>query len=358
METDTSIAAERASVEQTEETIKLGLDVHALQITVCVQEGGLLPKPSRKMTWEQFYAFVRGLLEKGHKVHSCYEAGPCGYGLHRKLAEMGVNNLVVAPQRWDEQGKRVKTDKIDARQLCDRLDRYLRGNTTAFGVVLVPTPKQEQDRALCRLRGSVQKDRNRCIVRARGLMLAQDYHASPGWWKDPEWKVTLEALPEWLRQSVSVWREQALVLDDRLKELTKQVEELSKGMLIPKGIGKLSMAIIQAEVLDWSRFKNRRQVGHYTGLCPSEDTSDKRRHQGSVNKHGNPRLRHVLVEAAWRLLMLQPDYPPVMKLRAVTSTRARKRLITAAARRLAVDLWRINTGQCTAQKLGLILAAK
>jgi hypothetical protein len=43
------------------------------------------------------------------------------------------------------------------------------------------------------------------------------------------------------------------------------------------------------------------------------------------------------------------------KLRAVTGKRTRKRLAVAAARRLAIDLWRINTGPCTAEKLGLKL---
>lgn len=62
-----------------------------------------------------------------------------------------------------------------------------------------------------------------------------------------------------------------------------------------------------------------------------------------------------MVEACWRLLQWQPDYPPLRKLRAATGARARKRAVVAAARRLAIDLWRINTGQCTAEKLGLQL---
>jgi transposase len=338
--------------------MKLGLDVHALQITVCVQEGGLLPKPSRKMEWAQFYAFVEGLLGKGHRICSCYEAGPCGYGLHRKLTELGVTNYVVAPQRWDEQGKRVKTDKIDARELCDRLDRYVRGNTHAFTVVMVPTIQQEQERALCRQRGSVLRERNRCIVRCRGLMLSQGIIAAQGWWKEPLWTSFGQELPQWLHDNVALWRAQVLELDKQLQALNKRVERLSEGRVIPKGVGKLSSAILQAEVLDWNRFKNRGQIGHYTGLCPSEDSSDKRRRQGSVNKHGNPRVRHVLVEAAWRLSQWQPSYPPLRKLRGVTSSRMKKRIITAAARRLAVDLWRINTGQCSAQKLGLMLTCE
>ena len=63
-----------------------------------------------------------------------------------------------------------KTDKRDARELCNRLDRYVRGNTDAFAVVRVPTPEQEQIRALTRQRGAVLKERQRCVVRGHGLM--------------------------------------------------------------------------------------------------------------------------------------------------------------------------------------------
>ncbi len=45
------------------------------------------------------------------------EAGPCGYGLHRHFSSLGVINYVVALQRWDGRGGRVKTDKRDAREL-------------------------------------------------------------------------------------------------------------------------------------------------------------------------------------------------------------------------------------------------
>ena len=57
----------------------------------------------------------------------------------------------------------------------------------------------------------------------------------------------------------------------------------------------------------------------------------------------------MLVEMVWRLLRWQPTYPPVQKLRQATSKRGRRRLAVAAARRLAIDLWR----RATPQKLSL-----
>ena len=336
-------------------TVKLGLDVHAADVVVCRQDEGLLPKPARRMRWAQCLEWVQELVQSGAQVHSCYEAGPCGYGLHRALEKLGVHNLVVVPQRWDEQGQRVKTDKRDARELCDRLDRYLRGNLKVFGLVRVPSPEQEQRRALGRQRSSLVKDRQRCVVRGHGLMLAQGIQAEPGWWEPKHWPQWREQLPSWLREIVEPWQQQAVRLEQEVARWSERIEVLGAQQLVVKGVGTLTTGLIGLEVMDWTRFQNRRQVASYTGLCPSEHSSGASRRQGAVTKHGNPRLRHQLVEAVWRLLQWQPDYPPIKKLRAASGARARKRAAVAAARRLAIDLWRIHSGQCPPEKLGLKL---
>jgi len=272
---------------------------------------------------------------------------------------LGVSNVVVAPQCWDEAGKRVKTDKSDARELVDRLDRYLRGNKKAFSVVRVPEPEEEIRRSVGRQRGMVLKERNRCVVRGHGMMLAQGVRAPALWWSPAYWLEFGATLPPWLREQVGFWQSKAVSFDAELKVLDEKVCALVVGSQIPKGLGALTFALLGSEIVDWHRFKNRRQVSSYTGLCPSEYSSGDSRKQGSVTKHGNPRIRHQLVEAVWRLEQWQPDYPPVEKLREASGKRSRKKLAVAAARRLAVDLWRIETGQCSAQKLGLkLLAAK
>jgi len=350
------VELERAAVETAVTmTVKLGLDVHAADIVVCRQDEGLLPKPARRMRWAEFMEWARALVQSGAQVHSCYEAGPCGYGLHRALTAVGVDNVVVVPQRWDEQGQRVKTDKRDARELCDRLDRYLRGNAKVFAIVRVPTVEQEQRRALGRQRSSLVKDRQRCVVRGHGLMLAQGIQAEPGWWEPKRWPQCCEQLPGWLREIVEPWQQQAQRLEEEIGRWSERIEALGARQPVVKGVGALTTGLIGLEVMDWTRFQNRRQVASYTGLCPSEHSSGLRRRQGAVTKHGNPRLRHQLVEAVWRLLQWQPDYPPIKKIRAATGARARKRAAVAAARRLAIDLWRIHTGQCPASQLGLKL---
>lgn len=351
---ETENTSARAAVE-TAVIIKLGMDQHADQVTVCRQIDGRLPQPVRKLSARELLKLVRQHRAQGHLVYSCYEAGPCGYWLHRELEGLGAVNYVVAPQRWDERGRRMKTDGLDARALCQRLDRYVAGNTDAFTVVRVPTPEQERLRALCRQRASVLKERQRCELRGHGLVLAQGLRAPAGWWEEAVWREFSAALPEWLREHLARWQCQAVQLQAEVEALTPRIAAHSAGQFAPKGMGALTKALIDAEILTWERFTNRRQPGSYGGLCPSEESSGLRRRQGSISKHGNPRVRQLLVEALWRMLEWQPEYPPIKRVRAAKGVRARKRAIVAAARRLLVDLWRLNTGRQTAEQLKLIM---
>jgi transposase len=190
------------------------------------------------------------------------------------------------------------------------------------------------------------------------MMLSQGIHAAKGWWKKQAWSKLSEQLPGWLKEQLEWWHHQACEHDQALRKLSAQVEEQAEHAIMPKGIGLLTTGLLSAEILDWSRFRNRRQVASYAGVCPSEHSSGKRKRQGSINKHGNPRVRRLLIEASWRLMRYQPGYPPLKKLEQASGCRARKKAIVAIARRLVVDLWRIHTRQCTAAQLGLSMGVE
>jgi transposase len=338
--------------------IYLGLDVHAQQITVCRQLDGAAPQPAQKFSWPALLAWVSKQVQSGTRVYSCYEAGAFGYGLHRQLGALGVENLVVAPQCWDQRGRRVKTDGRDSRELCLRLERYVHGQRHAFSVVRVPTLEQEQRRALCRQRGAVVRQRQAAAVRGRSLMLLQGHRVSGAWWAPRCWVRLRVTLAEPLRTQVALWQKAAGHFAAEEKLLRAQIEALAPAQ-IPRGVGALSWVAIGSEVLDWSRFKNRREVASYTGLCPSEHSSDRQRRQGSINRHGNPRLRHALIELIWRLLRWQPDYHLWKKFPLLREPKAerrqRKRQAVGAARHLVIDLWRLATGQTQPEALGLRL---
>jgi transposase len=146
---------------------------------------------------------------------------------------------------------------------------------------------------------------------------------------------------------------------DALEQKHRRLLEECAPKTLPKAVGALTWMTLLREICDWARFKNRRQVSSYTGLCPGVyHSGNGPKRDGHINRHGNPRVRHLLIELIWRLVRWQPDYPPVRKLvEGVARGAARRKLAVAAARRLAVDLWRLATGQTTAAKLKLTVLA-
>jgi transposase len=339
--------------------IKLGVDVHlGLYVVVRVIDGGT-PQPPQRFKPADFLLWCARQLTLAEKVFTCYEAGPFGYTLHRRLEKMGVTNYVIRPRDWDEYSKKVKTDKRDALAMALCLDRYVSGNREAFCVVRVPTEAQEQKRSLSRQRESLQQARQRLAAQGRSHALYYGGHLQGEWWREAAWQRTLLELPAIVVNLLEPLRRLLAAVEVELHTRTRELEAAAPAGL-PVGLGQMTSEILEREVADWNRFKNRRQVASYTGLCPREDTSSQRRFQGAINKHGNRRLRPVLVEGAWRLMVFQPGYRAVKKWRTAlldhkTSPARRKKLIIALARTFAVDWWRVRTGRCQAEDLGLKL---
>jgi transposase len=337
------------------QVIKLGIDVHLDRYVVVRQIDGGAPQPPQRFSPRQFLEWAKKQTALARQVYSCYEAGPFGYRLHRKLKDLGITNYVIRPRDWDEYGKKVKTDKRDAKQMVLNLDRYVAGNSEAFCVVRVPTEAQEQARSRSRQRESLQKEKQRLAAQGRSHALYYGAHLEGAWWTESLWP-ELE-VPPIVRELLEPLRRLIQALEQELKPLTQALTAATPEEL-PKGLGKLTCEVLEREVGDWHRFDNRRQVASYTGMCPREDSSAQRRFQGPISKHGNPRVRTVLVEASWRLVQYQSTYKPVARwlpgLTHPKTTRSkRKQIIVAIGRQFGVDWWRVRTGRCQAADLGL-----
>jgi transposase len=338
--------------------IKLGLDVHASLIVVVRQVDQQASQPPQRFSEEAFIGFVNRQLAQAESVHSCYEAGPFGHVLHRRLVALGVRNLVVRPRDWSTYGERVKTDGRDAGALCSCLDRYLAGNAGALAVVWIPSEAQEASRSIGRQRQTLARERVRLTLRGKGLARLRGLTIPAEWWQERTFPKL--DLPDDLRAQLAGWQRILLPIDAELAVLTDQLQAAAPAEL-PCYLGAMTWELLRREVGDWRRFRNRRQVASYTGLCPSEHSSGHSRLQGSITRHGNPRIRHLLVEAAWRLLRYQPTYHAVAKWREAflatpLSPARRKKIVVAIARNLAVDLWRVATGRATAEQLGFATA--
>ena len=179
------------------------------------------------------------------------------------------------------------------------------------------------------------------------------------WWRPRNWAKVL--LSPFLRELLEPIQKIVLLMEAELLRQNKELEE-SITEPLPVGLGKLTDGLLTREVCSWERFANRRQVGSYTGLCPGEDSSGPNQFRGTITKHGNPRVRHLLIECVWRFFYYQPHYHALEKwkerlMEPHLTKPKKKKIVVAVARQLAVDLWRLHTGRCTAEELGLKMSA-
>jgi transposase len=337
--------------------IKVGVDAHLSQLLVVVQHDEASAKAPIKCDVGRLEAMVRGWSQNGGVVFACYEAGPLGFGLHRRLAAAGVYCLVVRPRVLNEYGSRVKTDRRDAAWLCANLDRYLYGNEEAIAPISIPTEAEECWRAGGRERMHLARQRRREVQRYRGTCLFHGFNLEGDWWRPRRWAQYQEILPLELRQQGERMLGRLGQIDQDLKAIDEQLAAQLPAAP-PHGVGALTSALVEREIVQWNRFHCRQQVASYFGLVPSEHSSGNDVRRGPITKQGNAVLRHLIIEAAWRLVRFQPGYCRVQKWRAVfadpkAGSSRRKKAIVALARQFAVDLWRIRTGRVTPAALGL-----
>src|SRR6476646_4389663 len=102
----------------------VGMDVHKETIVVAVTATGEVGKATAYGTFPSTGAGLEKLVKRLRQAGSgpikfCYEAGPCGYGVHRTLTRTGEDCMVVAPSMIPRKsGERQKNDERDAASLA------------------------------------------------------------------------------------------------------------------------------------------------------------------------------------------------------------------------------------------------
>lgn len=286
----------------------VGLDVHKDSIVMSVAESGnadakhlvTIPNDVNKVLKQ-----LQKLSQDLSQLRVCYEAGPTGFGLCRRLKKEGIQCIVVAPSLVPQKsGLRIKTDRRDSKILA----HYLRsGDLTE---VWVPDEQTEALRDLERSRDDAKNAERRARHQLSKFLLRNDrvYHAGKEWTKKHI---------QWIRQQKFDNPCRQCVLDDYLKaveDATARVKQLMqhiqtfvdshalkplvKALMSFRGIDLLSATVIAAEIGDLRRFRTPRQFMAYLGLVPSESSSGKSVKRGPLTKTGNAHVRRILIEAA------------------------------------------------------------
>jgi transposase len=99
----------------------VGLDLHKKAITAAVLPSNMT-RPREVLTIENernaIARFVKRVTAQ-HPATFVYEAGPCGYEVHRQITALGYPAIVIAPAFTPVRpGDRVKTNRRDAEKLA------------------------------------------------------------------------------------------------------------------------------------------------------------------------------------------------------------------------------------------------
>ena len=115
----------RETISKRAGRIKIAIDMHQRNYRVVRQIDQSNPEPAQRFARVGFSLWLGKQLGMAEEVVVCYEAGCFGYEPARRMQKMGAKEYVIAPQNWDEQGKKQVNDKHDAQVMCRRLSEYL-----------------------------------------------------------------------------------------------------------------------------------------------------------------------------------------------------------------------------------------
>jgi transposase len=352
-----AVAAVPAPPAPARHVFKLGLDVDLRFVVTAIQCDRGTIALAQKFTRAQLVAWVQKQTAAGHAVHTVYESCGFGYTLHHALVAAGAQSLVTTPMRLSPERRR-KNDRLDARELCVRLSRHLDGHAHELKPIRIPSAAEQQRRELGRQREFWKRELRRLENHGRALRIEFEHETLPAGWAGPrQWKQIAPECSQFVRGQLAPVVAQIRACQEQMKKLTEEIQARVATEKLPKGLGALTVALLDGEVCDWKRFPHRKAIGSYTGCCPSEHSSGGVQRFGHIDRHGNKHVRTLLVEAVWRLLIYQPSWHARVKYleKMKHGASLKKKMAVALARQLAIDLWRWRTGRATAAELGWTL---
>jgi transposase len=344
----------------------VGLDVHQDTIMVAVAEEG---RTGEVRLYGQLSSdlhalekVLRKLGSDGASLHVVYEAGPTGYVIYRRLQQLKIDCVVVAPSRTPHgSGPKLKTDRRDALQLA-RLHRA--GELTP---IYVPDATDETIRDLTRGRADATDDLRRAKQRLKSFLLRHGYHYKG----KANWS---EAHQRYLRELVlpspalkAVLEESLLAIDQATQRVVRLEEIITvkvcawrlypavQALMCLRGFQLTAAAVLVAELGDISRFRHPRHLMAFLGLIPKEASTGQTRRLGSITKAGNAHARWILVEAIQHAF-LPPKVSAPLSLRQSGQPLAYKELSWKVQVRLHKRGWHLLQRGVMKAKVNVALA--
>src|SRR5260370_27484054 len=301
----------------------IGLDLHKRESQLCVlTEAGEIVERRIVTSRERFTAVLgsqpsaRSLLEA--ETGSGWVAGP--------RESLGHEVIVADPNfapMYATRRRGVKTDRRDARTLAEAC------RLGAYRPVHRASAPQRHVRAQLAVREALIRTRTRYVNVVKALARRDGLRLPPG--NPVHTEAKLAALPlsaplagelAPLRALLDPLNQEIAGADERLAAVAA-ADPVVRRLQTAPGVGPVTAVAVVATLDDVTRVASAHHVAAYLGLTPREYSSGEQQHRGRISKTGSPRMRALLVEAAWR--GLRSDDPAATPLRAGAERSAPRR---------------------------------
>lgn len=289
--------------DYTSKTVYVGIDVHKNTYALtAVCDKCVIKKDTLKADPMALVAYCKNKFQ-GAKLYTAYEAGFCGFSLHRILVSMGIDNLVVHPAGIETVAKdRVKNDRRDSAKISIQLaEGRLRG-------IYVPTVERETHREITRVRETFMRKRTRAATQIKSFLHRQGLFQGKDetvFCKQKTEKLLKKAQENESLYALRLLCQEWLYLHDQIKDIDEKLAEQAQEDPLEKtyrslpGVGRVTARVLANELGDLLQFANEKQLFSYVGLTPQEHSSGEHRWLGHISRQGKSIIRKVLVQSAW-----------------------------------------------------------
>lgn len=301
-------------IDFTGQAFYIGIDTHRRNWKVTIRlNHSELRTFSMNPTPDDLCKYMRKHYPEG-EYNSVYEAGFCGYWIHRELQSLGISNIIVNPADvpTTHKEKSEKRDPIDSRKLARELEN---GSLTGIHIL---TERQQSLRSLSRLRFQLVKRRIQIKNRIKGFLhfygikipeideLSHWSSAFIHWLKSIEFEEPLDRETfDFHIKELEYQRKNMLAVLRRIRKEFETNWILRRIRTVP-GISFITAFTTYAELIDINRFKKLDDVASFVGLVPSVSSSGEKETIKGVTYRHCKHLRYLLIEAAWRSVRRDP----------------------------------------------------
>ena len=258
--------------------------------------------------YKEVICFIESLKMKlgpdnKYSIECGYEAGCLGYTLYHQLTGAGVKCVILAPTTMlTQQGKRIKTDKRDARLIAQCLCYG------GYHPVYIPTGEDDAVKEYLRMRDDHKLALKRLKQQINAFVLRHGHSYTGTKWtiKHVAWLKKVELDPiyrETLNEYMASYEEQETKIeryDKRIEEIASEAryQEKVKKLVCFLGVRTHTALSLIVETGDFNRFAKGNTYAAFLGLAPGEHSSSENVNRLGISKAGNTHLRRLLIEAS------------------------------------------------------------